>query len=409
MSEPSIETADSGTAAAEATAAETTDFATAAFETLAVHAAEPRPAHGGSVVHPIYQGTVFETVPGQGYDELQYIRLNTNPSQEHLHRKLAALEGAETALATASGMAAITTTLLATLAAGDHLIAAGALYGGTHHFLTEQAPRLGWDVDFVDPEDRDSWTEALRPRTKAFFVETISNPLTRVADLVGIADFSREHGLTSIVDNTFATPVVFRPHTVGFDIVCHSATKALNGHSDLVAGVVTGSAEHLATIRHVLNLYGGSLDPHAGFLLARGLKTLALRVRQQGATSLALARFLEGREDIAQVNHPGLESHPDHERAAALFGGYYGSVFSFRPAGGVEAAEALLKGLRIPYVAPSLGGAESLVTRPAITSHAGMSAEERAAEGIHDDLVRFSTGIEAADDLIADFARALGD
>jgi cystathionine gamma-synthase/cystathionine gamma-lyase/cystathionine beta-lyase len=387
---------------------ETTAGENAAFETLAVHAAEPRPAHGGSVVHPIYQGTVFETVPGQAYDELQYIRLNTNPSQEYLHRKLAALEGAETALATASGMAAITTTLLAHLAAGDHVIVAGALYGGTHHFLTEQASRLGWTVDFVDPEDRDAWAEALRPQTKAFLVETISNPLARVADLAGIADFSREHGLTSIIDNTFATPVVFRPHTVGFDIVCHSATKALNGHSDLVAGVVTGSAEHLAKVRHVLNLYGGSLDPHAGFLLARGLKTLALRVRQQGASALALARFLEGHKGIAQVNHPGLASHPDHERATALFDGY-GSVFSFRPAGGVEAAEALLKGLRIPYVAPSLGGVESLVTRPAITSHAGMSAEERAAEGIHDDLVRFSTGVEAADDLIADFARALGD
>jgi cystathionine beta-lyase/cystathionine gamma-synthase len=384
------------------------DIETASFETVAVHAAEPRPAHGGSVVHPIYQGTVFETVPGETYDQIQYIRLNTNPSQEYLHRKLAALEGAEAALATASGMAAISTTLLATLAAGDHVIAAGAFYGGTHHFLTEQAPRLGWKVDFVGPDDRDAWTEALRPETKAFIVETISNPLVRVADLAGIAAFSREHSLTSIIDNTFATPVVFRPHTVGFDLVCHSATKALNGHSDLVAGVVTGSEADIAKVRHVLNLYGGSLDPHAGFLLARGLKTLALRVRQQGATSLALARFLEGHKGIAQVNHPGLESHPDHARAAGLFDGY-GSVFSFRPAGGVEAAESLLKGLSIPYVAPSLGGVESLVTRPAATSHAGMSPEERAAEGIHDDLVRFSTGIEAADDLIADFARALGE
>jgi cystathionine beta-lyase/cystathionine gamma-synthase len=384
------------------------DIETASFETVAVHAAEPRPAHGGSVVHPIYQGTVFETVPGETYDQIQYIRLNTNPSQEYLHRKLAALEGAEAALATASGMAAISTTLLATLAAGDHVIAAGAFYGGTHHFLTEQAPRLGWKVDFVGPDDRDAWTEALRPETKAFIVETISNPLVRVADLAGIAAFSREHGLTSIIDNTFATPVVFRPHIVGFDLVCHSATKALNGHSDLVAGVVTGSEADIAKVRHVLNLYGGSLDPHAGFLLARGLKTLALRVRQQGATSLALARFLEGHKGIAQVNHPGLESHPDHARAAALFDGY-GSVFSFRPAGGVEAAESLLKGLSIPYVAPSLGGVESLVTRPAATSHAGMSPEERAAEGLHDDLVRFSTGIEAADDLIADFARALGE
>ncbi|SDL70624.1 cystathionine gamma-synthase/cystathionine gamma-lyase/cystathionine beta-lyase [Glycomyces sambucus] len=383
------------------------DTATTAFETLAVHAAEPRPAHGGSVVHPLYQGTVFESVPGESYDELKYIRLNTNPSQQHLHEKLAALEGAEAAVATASGMAAITTTLLATLAAGDHVIAAGSFYGGTHHFLTEQAPRLGWNVDFVGPDDHDAWAEAMRPRTKAFLVETISNPLARVADLAGIAAFSREHGITSIIDNTFATPVVFRPHTIGFDLVCHSATKALNGHSDLVAGVVTGTEEAIGRIRHVLNLYGGSLDPHAGFLLARGLKTLALRVRQQNTGSLALARFLEGHKGIAQVNHPGLESHPDHARATELFDGY-GSVFSFRPTGGVEAAESLLKGLRLPYVAPSLGGVESLVTRPAVTSHAGMSAEEREAEGIHDDLIRFSTGIEAPDDLIADFAQALG-
>ncbi|MEU6857619.1 PLP-dependent transferase [Glycomyces sp. NPDC046736] len=380
----------------------------ARFETLAVHGGEPRPTPDGAVVQPIYQGTVFESRPGDDYDDIQYLRLNSTPSQEYLHGKLAALEGTEAALATASGMAAITTTLLATLSAGDHIIAAGAFYGGTHHFLTEQAPRLGWDVDFVDPGDPDAWRSALRPGTKAFIVETISNPLVRVADLAAIASFSREHGLTSVIDNTFATPVLLRPHSIGFDVVCHSATKALNGHSDIVAGVIAGSAEHVARIRAVLNLYGGCLDPHAGFLLARGLKTLALRVRQQNANASALARFLEGHEAIAQVNYPGLESHPDHARAAALLDGF-GSMLSFRPAGGVEAAEALLKGLRLPYTAPSLGGVESLITRPARTSHAGMSAEERAAEGIHDDLIRFSSGIESTEDLIADFAQALGD
>lgn len=376
------------------------------FETLAVHGGEPRPAHHGSVVHPIYQGTVFESRPGESYDEIQYIRLNSNPSQEYLHDKLAALEGAEAAVATGSGMAAITTALLATLRAGDHLIAAGAFYGGTHHFLIEQGPRLGWEVDLVDPEDPEAWAAALRPNTKAFLVETISNPLVRVGDLAGIAAFSEEHGLTSVVDNTFATPVVFRPHAIGFDLVCHSATKALNGHSDIVAGAITGAAERIGRIRSVLNLYGGTLDPHAGFLLARGLKTLALRVRQQNANALGLARFLEGHKGIAKVHYPGLESHPDHARAAALFDGF-GSMLSFRPVGGVAGADALLKGLALPYTAPSLGGVESLVTRPATTSHAGMSAEERAAEGIDEDLVRFSCGIEATEDLIADFAQAL--
>ena len=378
------------------------------FETLAVHGGEPRPAANGSVVYPIYQGTVFESAPGETYDQIQYIRLNTNPSQEHLHGKLAALEGAEAAVATASGMAAITTALLSLLSAGDHLIAAGTFYGGTHHFLTEQAPRLGWTVTHVDPANPQAWADALRPTTKAIMVESITNPLTRVADLAGLAAFGREHGLTSVIDNTFATPVVFRPHGVGFDLVCHSATKALNGHSDLVAGVITGTAERIGRIVPVLNLYGGSLDPHAGYLLARGLKTLALRVRQQGANALALARYLDGHKDIAHVNYPGLASHPDHERAAALFDGF-GSVLSFRPAGGVEAADSLLKGLRLPYVAPSLGGVESLVTRPAVTSHAGMSPAERAAEGIDEDLVRFSAGIESAADLVADFARALGE
>lgn len=376
------------------------------FETLAVHGGEPRPAHNGSVVHPIYQGTVFETRPGETYDEIQYIRLNSNPSQDYLHDKLALLEGAEAAVATSSGMAAITTALLATVQAGDHVIAAGAFYGGTHHFLTDQGPRLGWEVDFVDPADPEAWAAALRPETKAFVVETISNPLVRVGDLPAIAAFSREHGLTSIIDNTFATPVVFRPHSIGFDLVCHSATKALNGHSDIVAGVITGGAERLGRVRSVLNLYGGSLDPHAGFLLARGLKTLALRVRQQNANALGIARFLEGHKGIAKVNYPGLESHPDHARAAELFDGF-GSVLSFRPVGGVAAADALLKGLELPYTAPSLGGVESLVTRPAVTSHAGMSVAERAAEGIDEDLVRFSCGIEATEDLVADFAQAL--
>ncbi|HEX2145647.1 MAG TPA: PLP-dependent transferase [Glycomyces sp.] len=374
------------------------------FETLAVHGGEPRPAVDGSVVFPIFQGTVFEADPGSSTGDVRYIRLGTNPSQRHLHRRLAALEGAEAAVATASGMAAITSALHSALGTGDHVIAAGAFYGGTHQFLAEHADRLGWAFDLVDPGDEDAWRRALRPNTKAFLTETITNPLIQVGDLVGAARFAREHRLTSIIDNTFATPVVFRPHTVGFDLVCHSATKALNGHSDIAAGVVTGSRERIERVSSVLSAYGSSLDPHAAFLLARGLKTLALRVRQQNNNAQAVAEFLAAHDSIAQVRFPGLPEHPDHERAAELFDGF-GSVLTFQPIGGAAAAEILVKSLRLPYAASSLGGVESLVTRLVVDGHAGSAP--CAIAGLTDGAIRFSAGIEAAEDLVADFAQAL--
>lgn len=372
------------------------------FETLAVHGGEPKPGADGSVVFPIYQGTVFESDPGDAAADAPYIRLGTNPTQRHLQHRLAALEGAEAAVATASGMAAITAALHSVLGTGDHLIAAGAFYGGTLQFLTEHAARLGWTFEVVDPDDEGAWRRALRPGTKAFLTETITNPTIRIGDLAGAARFAREHALTSIIDNTLATPVVFRPHTVGFDLVCHSATKALNGHSDLAAGVVTGSSERIARVASVLCAYGSMLDPHAAFLLSRGLKTLALRVRQQNANALAVAEFLAAHERIADVRYPGLAAHPDHRRAAEWFDGF-GSVLTFRPVGGNEAAELLIKSLRLPYSASSLGGVESLVTRPAAGGHPG------PVPGVSADVVRFSAGIEAAEDLIDDFAEALRD
>ncbi|WP_335990548.1 trans-sulfuration enzyme family protein [Glycomyces sp. MUSA5-2] len=367
------------------------------FATLAVHGGEPRPAAGGSVVFPVFQGTVFETDPGGGVGDAPYSRLGTNPTQRHLHRRLAALEGAEAAVATASGMGAITTALHSVLATGDHLIAAGDFYGGTLQFLTEHAARLGWSFDLVDPGDPDAWRRALRPSTKALLTESITNPLTAVGDLAGAARFAREHGLTSLIDNTLATPVVFRPHAVGFDLVCHSATKALNGHSDLTAGAVTGSRERIAHVAAVLGSYGASLDPHAAFLLARGLKTLALRVSRQNENAQAVAELLAAHDAVAAVRYPGLPQHPDHRRAAALFDGF-GSVVTFRPVGGAPAAEAIVKALRLPYAAPSLGGVESLVTRLRL---------DGAAHGMSGEVVRFSAGIEAAEDLVEDFAQAL--
>ena len=377
-----------------------------AFDTLAVHAGERRPGPEGSVVFPIYQGTVYAVPPGTDYHDIKYIRLNTTPSQRYLHDKLAALEGAEASVATASGMAALTTTLLALLKPDDHILATECLYGGTHDFLTGHAEDLGWRYTFVDGQRPDTWDAARRPETRVFLTETITNPLMRVPRLADVVAFARRHGTLSVIDNTFATPVNFRPLAHGFDIVFHSATKALNGHSDIVAGCVMGREDLITKVRKSLNLYGGSLDPHAGFLLARGLKTLALRVRAQNGNASALARFLAGHASVAQVHYAGLDSHPDHAHASALLSGF-GGMLSFRLKGGESAAAGLLERLRIPFIAPSLGGVESLATRPAFTSHAGMKREDRERIGVTDDLVRVSCGIEGAEDLVADFRQAL--
>jgi cystathionine beta-lyase/cystathionine gamma-synthase len=376
------------------------------MDTLAVHGGEPRPGPEGSVVYPIYQGTVYSPEPGTSYHDLPYIRLNSTPSQRYLHDKLAALEGAEAAVATASGMAAVTTTLLSILRAGDHLLASDCLYGGSHDFLTHHAEDLGWRYSFVDAGRPETWSAARTPQTRAFLVETITNPLMRVGLLREIADFGRREDLLTVIDNTFATPVNFRPLSAGFDLSVHSATKYLGGHSDLVAGAVMGSAELVGRVRRTLNYLGGSLDPHAGFLLARGIKTLALRVRAANDNALALAGFLAGHPEVAAVNYPGLASHPDHGHAAELLSGF-GGMLSLRLRGGEAAARTLLDAVRLPYVAPSLGGVESLITRPVATSHAGMALEDRERLGITADLIRVSCGIEGTQDLIADFDQAL--
>jgi cystathionine beta-lyase/cystathionine gamma-synthase len=376
------------------------------MDTVAVHGGERRPGPEGSVVFPIFQGTVYEIEPGTDYHDMKYLRLNSTPSQQYLHDKLAALEGAEAAVATSSGMAAVTTILLSLLRAGDHLLASDCLYGGTHDFLTERAADLGWSVTFVDAGRPETWAGARTERTRVFLVETITNPLMRVGVLDQVAEFGRREGIVTVIDNTFASPVNFRPLAAGFDVVFHSATKYLGGHSDLVAGAVMASADRIEQVRKALNLFGASLDPHTGFLLARGIKTLALRVQAQNANALALARFLQDHPAVAAVNYPGLDTHPDHPDAARLLSGF-GGMLSLRLHGGEQAAQALLDAVTLAYSAPSLGGVESLVTRPAITSHAGMSEQDRDRIGITSDLIRISAGIEGTQDLIDDYAQAL--
>jgi len=377
------------------------------IETQLIHAGEPRPRIEGSVVMPIFQTAMFEYAGETGYHDLKYIRLNNTPNHRILARKLAALEGAADALVTASGMAAISAALLALLAPGDHLIAQDCLYGGTHDLITKELDKLGIACTFIDTQDPPSWQAALRPSTRVIYVEAMTNPLLEVADLQAVVRLAREHRLVSIIDSTFATPVNFRPLQAGFDLCVHSATKYLNGHSDIVGGALAGSAQLIERITRKLNLLGGSMDPHAAFLLHRGLKTLALRVRYQNESALAIARFLATHPAVARVNYPGLESHPQHARARELFHGF-GGMLSFELADGSQQAGRFLARVTLPAVAPSLGGVETLLTRPATSSHAGLSREERLRLGIGDDLIRMSVGIEATEDLLEDLRQALG-
>jgi cystathionine beta-lyase/cystathionine gamma-synthase len=376
------------------------------LDTQLVHAGEPLPRIRGAVEMPIFQSATYEYAGEGRYDDVRYLRTNNTPSQLVLHDKLAVLEGAEAALVTASGMAAISTTLLAVLRPGDHLLAQNCLYGGTHELLTQEFGKFGLTVDFIDADRPASWRAQLKPHTRAIYVEALTNPLLQVGDLEAVVAFARAHDLLSIIDNTFASPVNFRPIPYGFDLCLHSASKYLNGHADIVAGAVSGSAALIERIRHQLNLLGGSLDPHAAFLLKRGLKTLALRVRFQNDSTLAVARFLAAQPSVTQVNYPGLERHPQHRRARELFAGC-GGVLSFELNGGATAADAFAARLRIPALAPSLGGVQSLITRPATTSHAGVAPEERRRLGISDGLLRLSVGIEATEDLLADLEQAL--
>jgi cystathionine beta-lyase/cystathionine gamma-synthase len=376
-------------------------------ETKLVHAGEPRPRHERAVSMPIYQSSTFEYAGATDYHDLQYIRLNNTPNHAALHGKLAALEGTEQALVAASGMAAISSTLLSLLSAGDHVLAHDGLYGGTFDLLTKDLPRLGISCTFVDASRPETWAAQAAPRTRVFYVETITNPLTHVVALDQVARFAHERGIVSVIDNTLATPINFRPVEHGFDLVVHSATKYLNGHSDIVAGVCTGRAALVNDVKRKLDHLGGALDPHACFLLHRGLKTLAVRVRYQCQSALEIANFLARHPAVSAVHYPGLERHPHHARARQWFAGA-GGLLAFELTGGVAAAERMFSRLTLPLSAPSLGGPETLITRPSTTSHAGLSPDDRKRQGITDGLVRLSVGLESTQDLIDDFTAALG-
>ena len=376
------------------------------LETRLVHAGVHKQESHGAAVTPIARSTVYEAREVVDYHDVVYPRLSNLPNQNEAATAIASIEGGEAGLVTASGMAAITTVLISLLESGGHLLAQRPLYGATQHFAYTELPKLGARTSFIDVRDPGSWSEALTADTRAIYVESISNPVLEVADHRRIARFAEQHGLLAIIDNTFATPVNFRPLEVGFDVVVHSATKYLNGHSDVCAGAIVSSKDRIRTIKHWLDILGGSADPEACFLLRRGLKTLALRVGRQNDNALALARVLENHPAVERVLYPGLESHPDHGTAASHFAGY-GGMIACVLRGGFEAAQRLTRKVKLVTHSASLGGPETLVTIPAQTSHAGLTAEERRSAGISDGLVRISAGIEHIDDLCCDFDQAL--
>jgi cystathionine gamma-synthase len=380
--------------------------------TRSVHAGRDRDFDSGHVATPIYlSSTYFSRTTQEVVDYLEgrrsvnfYARYS-NPTVEAAEQKIAALEGAEKALCFGSGMAAISTLLLSQLSHGDHVVATRELYGGTFEFLDKLLPRWGVSVTFVKPTDLKELEAAVLPATRMIYAETPTNPTLTVVDLKGVGEIARRYKVLCAVDNTFASPINQRPIGYGFDFVVHSATKYLGGHCDLVGGVVVGSRDRMAEVWRHRKLLGGILDPHAAYLLERGTKTLALRVARQNENGLQIAHHLAEHPRVRRVFYPGLPGHPGHEIAKRQMSGF-GGVLAFELDGTKEDAVRFVEALELMYLAPSLGGVETLVTQPSMTSHYFVTPEERSAQGISDSLVRVALGIEDAADLIRDLERA---
>jgi cystathionine beta-lyase/cystathionine gamma-synthase len=338
-------------------------------------------------------------------EEVLYTRYGNNPNQVSLAEKLAALEGAERAIFLSSGMGATALAHLAMLRPGDHLLASTWIYGGTRRLFEEEFGKLEIDVTFVEPDNQRNWRQLVRKETRAVFVEVPTNPLIRVPDPEPLARFCRERGIALIVDSTFATPINFRPLEHEADVVIHSATKYLNGHSDVIGGVVAGSEAVIEEVRRLMQVWGQSPDPHATWLVERGVKTLAVRMERHNANGMAFATWASEQPAVSAVHYPGLKDHPDHDIAAEVLNGFGGMV-GLRLAGGPAASDAVLRKLKLVAHAPSLGGVETLVSEPRFTSHSSLTPDQRAAQGIPDGFLRISLGIEDVGDIIADFEAA---
>lgn len=371
------------------------------METLCVHAGTYQDRETGGACSPVFTSTAFG-FPNQRNENI-YPRYFNTPNQQVINRKMATLEQGEAALVFGSGMAAISTLLLAHLNPGDHAIFQNDLYGGTMQFITGELYRLGVDVSWG--ANAADFAAALRPTTKLIYTETPSNPLLRCVDLAAVAELGSRHGVLTITDNTFATPINQNPIALGIDAVVHSATKYLNGHSDVNAGVVIASDDIIGKLIASAVNFGGMLDAQACAQLERGLKTLALRVHRQNENAGRIAKFLASHPAVAKVNYPGLADHPDRAIILRQMRGF-GGMLSFE-LHDPNQVDAMLNKLRIVMPALSLGGVESLICVPSRTSHRAMSVTERRRAGINDALVRVSVGIESLDDLLADVSQAL--
>jgi methionine-gamma-lyase len=380
--------------------------------TLAIHAGQEKFGIAASVGVEIARTANFTFADteemkrwAQGKSSAYIYTRYGNPTLAVAEKKLAALEGAEAAVVTASGMAAISSSLLAVLKAGDEVIATRQVYGGTYRLMRDVFPRMAIVVRHVE-SDLAGIERLVSPRTKALYIETPTNPTLRLVDLQKAISFAKEWDLISLIDNTFASPVLQKPIEMGFDIVLHSATKYLAGHSDVVAGAAAGSHALMRKVRDMIINLGGSMDPEAAFLLIRGMKTLEVRVQRQCATAMIVARYLAKHPKVARVHYPGLPSHPDHLLAKRQMRGF-GGMFAFDLKGGLPAARRFCDRARIFLLAASLGGAESLVVLPIYTSHYNMSLSELRAAGVEPGTVRVSVGLEHPEDLIEDLRQAL--
>ena len=372
--------------------------------TIAVHggAADRKP--GSPVAQPLMQSVNY--VQDFGTPELLYTRYGNTPNEEVVQKRVAMLEGAESALVLASGMGATACALLALLRPGDHLVSSTWIYGGTRRLFGEEFVSMGIDVTFADPDERRVWRTSIRKNTRAIFVESPVNPTCRVLDLDQLATLAKLQGVALVVDSTLASPINARPISHGADVVIHSATKYLNGHHDILCGVVAGTASYIEEVRNKMIVWGQAPDPFACWLLERGLKTLDVRVRRTNENAMRVAEWCAGRPEIAKVHYAGLPSHVDHAIAKRMLDGF-GGLLSIELAGGAPAADSFVRKLRLIAHASSLGGVDTLVIEPRYSSHAHMTSEQRAAIGIPDGFLRLSIGIEDADDIIADIEQAL--
>jgi methionine-gamma-lyase len=389
------------------------DSSHAGFTSKLVHAGN-RADPCGSVVTPIYQTSTFAfenasqgaarfAGQAQGYI---YTRLG-NPTIRALEDCVAALEEGAGGVATSSGMGAVCTAYLALLGSGDHVISTASVYGPSRTLMEQQLSRFGVKSTYVDTSDLEQVRRALRPETRLIYVETPSNPMMQITDLRAVAELAHAHGARLVVDSTFASPCLQQPLTLGADVVLHSVTKFINGHADVVGGILSArDAGLLRKLRQMMTLVGCNMDPHQAFLVHRGLKTLSLRVARAQTTAQEIARWLEARPEVAWVRYIGLESHPQHALALRQMRGP-GSMISFELKGGMVAGERLMNRVKLAALAVSLGGVETLIEHPASMTHSGVSAEERNEAGITDGLVRYSVGIEEPEDLLEDLRQAL--